>query len=677
MIIVHFRMFKGLCSAAMTVLLALSVVALVSLVSSHPNIDNPKYIYRSNSFIHKTEFELHTGWTACHASAVIDPSFGCTLSNRRRGNVTVPFVIMNVSKLPTTAMAVLLDNRQIDIANDNNITMENIYYSQNLGKIPDIHITGRNYYTLLYQIEIPHVDTRLTDRGTTLDAVDYDSNDQKVFLKFAGINYRATVWYNGLKLPNLQYTYFETASGSSPLASNIPGMFIRHRYDITPTQLQYGYSSSTNTNTNLVVVMIEPPLHPGYPGRGLQGGSHDLAQDGAVPQYMLGWDWCTSMPDRATGFYGAVTLSTQKDQPSIRLAPPMPDEQIDYIHTLHDPTIQTINISDCLWSRHDMHPQYICSNITLRILVHLEWSNAQQQQQQIWQMSDADTNITVLIESDWGEIWSIAHLDYCETNGHVDLQANITVQDTSNVHLWWPHGVGVSNYAHIHNFTIHLYVNDVITDATTISVGIRTIETYLDHSIQGQRFRVNHHDIYLVGGNWIGTDQALRFSASKQRYCDEIFLHQYAGFNLIRVWGGGTAERDQFYECADQYGILVYQEFWMTGDNNGRWAGNYSWPLDYDAYLMNVEDTIKRLRHHPSLLFYGGCNECLSNQASPWAPNPPRSLDDGIRRLLEKFDPGRFYISSSMGGVCGYIIFMIEFFVSFNDCSKTSPVYFQ
>jgi len=111
---------------------------------------------------------------------------------------------------------------------------------------------------------------------------------------------------------------------------------------------------------------------------------------------------------------------------------------------------------------------------------------------------------------------------------------------------------------------------------------------------------------------------------------------------------GGVAEQPQFYECADNLGILVFQEFWMTGDNNGRWAGSYSSPLNYSAYLANVEDTVKRLRYHASLLFYGGCNECKN---SPWMANPPRSIDDGIRSLLKQFDPGRFYISSSMGGV--------------------------
>ena len=58
--------------------------------------------------------------------------------------------------------------------------------------------------------------------------------------------------------------------------------------------------------------------------------------------------------------------------------------------------------------------------------------------------------------------------------------------------------------------------------------------------------------------------------------------------NLIRVWGGGITERPEFYDACDRAGMLVMQEFWMTGDNNGRWAGSYEWPTDHDVYLRAV-----------------------------------------------------------------------------------------
>ena len=40
----------------------------------------------------------------------------------------------------------------------------------------------------------------------------------------------------------------------------------------------------------------------------------------------------------------------------------------------------------------------------------------------------------------------------------------------------------------------------------------------------------------------------------------------------------------------------------VAGDNNGRWAGNYSWPLDHGLYLDAARDTVSMLRSHPSIL---------------------------------------------------------------------------
>ena len=98
----------------------------------------------------------------------------------------------------------------------------------------------------------------------------------------------------------------------------------------------------------------------------------------------------------------------------------------------------------------------------------------------------------------------------------------------------------------------------------------------------------------------------------------------------------------------------------MTGDNNGRWAGDRDWPANHGDYLANAADTIKRLHNHPSLCYYGGGNE-LSPIPSPMSgsgvdgdsdqstESPPVDIDRALRKLTTA--DGRPYVSSSVSDV--------------------------
>ena len=68
-------------------------------------------------------------------------------------------------------------------------------------------------------------------------------------------------------------------------------------------------------------------------------------------------------------------------------------------------------------------------------------------------------------------------------------------------------------------------------------------------------FKVNGQPIFIRGGNWILSDGLLRLS--KERYETDIKFHADMNFNMIRCWGGGLAERPEFYHYCDIYGLLV------------------------------------------------------------------------------------------------------------------------
>ena len=87
-----------------------------------------------------------------------------------------------------------------------------------------------------------------------------------------------------------------------------------------------------------------------------------------------------------------------------------------------------------------------------------------------------------------------------------------------------------------------------------------------------------------------------------------------ANMNMIRHWGGGYYETDEFYAICDELGIMVWQDFMFGND----WQpGTYAFKLNIEA---EAEDQVRRLRNHPSIVLWCGNNETES--AFEWAGRP-------------------------------------------------------
>lgn len=161
-------------------------------------------------------------------------------------------------------------------------------------------------------------------------------------------------------------------------------------------------------------------------------------------------------------------------------------------------------------------------------------------------------------------------------------------------------------------------------------------------------FEVNGRKLWARGANWI-PDHSFPAIIDKARLRDRLSKAKDMGFNMLRVWGGGLYETDEFYDLCDELGILVWQDFAFGCafyPDTGEWK---------NVVAKEAEVNIKRIRNHPSLALWCGNNENHEMYYNQWggaAEMPPRYYglnlyDDVLPAAVEAFDPGRSYIASS------------------------------
>ncbi|KAB1231014.1 beta-mannosidase [Chryseobacterium viscerum] len=173
--------------------------------------------------------------------------------------------------------------------------------------------------------------------------------------------------------------------------------------------------------------------------------------------------------------------------------------------------------------------------------------------------------------------------------------------NTSGMELWQPNGRGD---AHLHHFEVKLSKDQKNIDIKNIRIGVRSVELVQEKDEKGKSFyfKVNGHPLYIKGTNWIPGDS---FSPrmTKEKYQKLIKDTKDANMNMIRIWGGGIYEDDEFYKACDENGILVWQDFMFAGS---------FYPAD-EAFLNNVKEEVKdqvnRLQNHPSIAIWCGNNE--------------------------------------------------------------------
>ena len=440
-------------------------------------------------------------------------------------------------------------------------------------------------------------------------------------LNFNGINYAAEVWLNGERL------------------GSIKGAFIRGVFDVTG-QLKAG-------STNALAVRIAPPPHPGIPheqsikgGAGENGG--EMVLDGPTFVATEGWDWIPAIRDRNSGLWQDVTLTSTHE----------------------------IELGDAQVITHLPLPDRSAADISMDVPVR--------------NSSSAPVAITVKASFEGVELTKKVTIAPGETVVSIE-PAEFHQLHLEHPRLWWPNGYGKPELYHL-----QLAVSDDagVSDRKSLQFGVREVtyelslydtgghlrrvevsptvahlqhERVVDVSHNGMRelplgwaasltaagdhssavrtvtnepnmtdlvLKVNGVRIAARGGNWGMDDSRKRVSRD---HLEPFFrLQQGANVNIIRNWVGQNTEAT-FYDFADQYGMMVWNDFWESTENYNAEAE------DPALFLANARDVVSRYRNHPSIVMWCGRNEGV----------PQPIITDGLATLLNDLDGTRYYSPTS------------------------------
>ncbi len=244
-----------------------------------------------------------------------------------------------------------------------------------------------------------------------------------------------------------------------------------------------------------------------------------------------------------------------------------------------------------------------------------------------------------------------------EYDGKIEYSSAFTVDFTYGVvnlaldspllRLWWPRGYGDPA---LYNLKMEIVKNGESIAQWAGRIGIREIvldcTELINEKNEGEFvFRCNGHKIYINGTNWKPLDAVHSRSAGKIRQALDLCLD--LNCNMVRIWGGGVYEDNEFFDYCDENGLLVWQDFMF--------ACGFPPRNDFflDAVGHEAMSVVKSLRNHPSLALWCGDNEVDSTftwgnmVATGILPSDNKVSRKVLREAVLMYDPYRPYIGSS------------------------------
>ncbi len=218
--------------------------------------------------------------------------------------------------------------------------------------------------------------------------------------------------------------------------------------------------------------------------------------------------------------------------------------------------------------------------------------------------------------------------------------------------LWWPNGLGEQN---LYTVKVILLENGVPVDESTRKIGLRSIELVREKDYYGESFyhRVNGVPFFAMGGDYIPEDNIMaRITPERSRKL--LTQCKDCNFNTIRIWGGGYYPDDWFFDLCDELGIMLFFDLMFAC---------VMIPTDdefIDNISIEVEQNLKRIRHHACLTVISGNNEMEEAMFYPIYTDEQkdgyiRIFEDIFPKIVKEVCPYLPYVPSSPS-TCGHFI---------------------
>jgi hypothetical protein len=419
---------------------------------------------------------------------------------------------------------------------------------------------------------------------------------------------------------------------------------------------------------NVLAVRISPPPHPGIPneqsvlgGPGENGGTMEL--DGPTFLATEGWDWIPAIRDRNSGIWQPVTLTVTND---LKLG----DAQVITSFPDHDYAQANIDINIPVTNHSDKPVQAILNAELEQVSIHknvalppgesvinltpTEFSELHLQHPRLWWPNgygkpelyhlkltlSEDDAVSDTQNIRFGVREISYELSLLDSSGHLrrvefsptDARATEPEKPIVDVSHEGMRAIPSADAAALNVPEEKRFGYEYQTTVASLAPGSDSSPSIRDDPDTAigpyLAIKVNGVRIAVRGGNWGMDDSRKRVS---REHLEPFFrLDRDANLNIIRNWVGQDTE-ENFYDLADEYGILVWNDFWESTQNYNIEA------QDPELYLKNVADTIKRFRNHPSIVLWCGRNEGV----------PQPIINMGTDELVRNLDGTRYYSPSS------------------------------